>query len=610
MFAAIYIPDFPVEAIVRAEPELREQAVAVVEGAPPLVRVVAVNEWAAQAGVEPGMTRLQAEERLGNGPTLSRPKAGRDKGGAATPAEGGRATLRVRSAEREAAAHAALLDCACGFSPRVEATAPDTALLDLAGLERICGPPAKIARDVARRCSELGLEASVAVGSNPDAALLAARGFPGVTVIPPGQEAERLGGLPIDVLLPMHSPQSCSRAAAQTQLPIADCRLPIAGAGQSEILNLQSEIFATLERWGIRNLRALAALPEVAVSERLGQEGLRLQKLARGATSRPLLAMEPPLTFEEAIELDYPVGELEPLSFLLNRMLEQLCARLAARALAANEVKVRLELDCGIAELRNCRIEDGRQISAIPQSGNSAVHERTLRLPVPMLEAKVFLKLLQLDLQGNPPGAPVAKIWLSATPAEPRRAQDGLFLPAAPDAERLEVTLAKIKRVVGRPMADGRWSMAGDQKKPPAASGKPQGSEERVGSPELLDTHQSDAFTMKKFAPAKAEPSTIACPERSRGDHRPSTPLTALRLFRPPLAASVVLNDGRPARLACLERPTLRGDVTWCAGPWRSSGEWWSEQAWSRQEWDVSLGDVLYRIYRDTTGWFVEGSYD
>ncbi len=86
--------------------------------------------------------------------------------------------------------------------------------------------------------------------------------------------------------------------------------------------------------------------------------------------------------------------------------------------------------------------------------------------------------------------------------------------------------------------------------------------------------------------------------------------VTALRVFRPPLPVSVVLHDGRPVRLACPERPALAGDVTWCAGPWRSSGEWWDEQAWSREEWDVALSDALYRIYRDTTGWFVEGSYD
>ena len=60
----------------------------------------------------------------------------------------------------------------------------------------------------------------------------------------------------------------------------------------------------------------------------------------------------------------------------------------------------------------------------------------------------------------------------------------------------------------------------------------------------------------------------------------------------------------------------MRGEVVWCAGPWRSSGEWWTEQAWRREEWDVAVrneeGVALYRVYRDEIKgkWWVEGTYD
>ena len=60
MFACIYTPDFPVEAIVRSEPWLRERAVAVLDGKPPLVRVIALNEEGRQLGMEIGITKLQA----------------------------------------------------------------------------------------------------------------------------------------------------------------------------------------------------------------------------------------------------------------------------------------------------------------------------------------------------------------------------------------------------------------------------------------------------------------------------------------------------------------------------------------------------------------------
>jgi protein ImuB len=55
----------------------------------------------------------------------------------------------------------------------------------------------------------------------------------------------------------------------------------------------------------------------------------------------------------------------------------------------------------------------------------------------------------------------------------------------------------------------------------------------------------------------------------------------------------------------------IRGRVIDLAGPWRTSGDWWTVDPWSRDEWDVALSDgALYRLYCCPVGWFVEGSYD
>src|SRR5690242_608629 len=264
IFACLYVPNFAVEAWLRSDPELRGQGLAVLEGKPPLQKVFAVNEKASRAGIEPGMTKAQAELC----PEVA---------------------LRPRSALQEASAHSALLDCAQSFSPCVEDTACDTVLLDLAGLEPLFGTPAKIARDLSRRASDLGLEANVAVAASTEAAVLAARGFAGVTVIPCGNEAEHLGSLPVEILF--------------------------AGLADPARQKEAERILETLNRWGVRTLRALAALPEMALSERLGQEGLRLQQLSRGAASRTLTLLQAPLLFEEAIELEDPVVLLEPLAF-------------------------------------------------------------------------------------------------------------------------------------------------------------------------------------------------------------------------------------------------------------------------------------------------------
>ncbi len=564
MFACIFIPDFPVEAILRFEPELHARAVAVLTGRPPLEKVFALNEKARQAGVEVGATRMQLEAWK-------------------------ELALRTRSQSQEESAHAALLDCAQSFSPEVEDTAPDTILLNLAGLEPLFGPFAKIARDLAHRVSKLELEANVAVASNPDAAWLAARGFPGVTLIPAGREAERLRDLSVEVLL-----ESFARDAQEAE-----------------------QWLETFDRWGISKLRELAALPTVPLSERLGQQGIRLQKLACGEVLRNLRLYESPTVFSESVELEHPILLLEPLAFLLNRMLEQVCARLGSHALAAQELRLELELDpCGEGTLEKIGLGESTASAVPPQAARDEtlaakgrrpdtrtpfLFTRTLQLPVPMLNVKTFLKLLQLDLQAYPPGAPIIKIHLSAEPARPRATQSGLFLPPVPEPEKLELTLARIAAVVGRG---------------------------RVGSAELLDTHRQDAFAMRHFALVEPESQKTVVQRKSvamqdnpnmnqlaDGAQEKMSAVIALRLFRPPLRAVITLREGQPARLEC-PHDGLAGEIIWTAGPWRSSGDWSEQEGWSREEWDIAVpaesGFVLYRLVQDKLNgkWFVEGMYD
>ena len=408
------------------------------------------------------------------------------------------------------AQRARLRQCASDFSPWVEETAPDTAVLSIDGLARLFGSPPAVAEAMARRAAELGVEANVAVAENPDAAVHGARGFPGVTIMAPGQEAS----------------------------------LP------AEALGLPPDIAATLALWGVRTFGEFAALPENGVAERLGPAGVHYQELARGAGHRPLTPANPPPPLETAFDLDYPAATIEPLSFIFGRLLGELCAHLESRGLAAHELRIELQLETG------------------------AVHARVLRLPFPLREAKTFLKLALLDLEAHPPGAPVVGVLLRAEPVNPRVVQHGLFVPQAPEPQKLELTLARIARIVG---------------------------EGNVGAAEPLDTHRPGAFRMKRFTAAGGGPMA----RRTAG--RPSL---ALRVFRPALRAEVQAPNGRPARV---EARGVRGRVLEMAGPWRSSGDWWREDAWSRDEWDITLSDgALYLLYRDRRhgAWFLEGSYD
>src|SRR5713101_4730035 len=91
----------------------------------------------------------------------------------------------------------ALLDCAQAFSPQLEQTASDTITLDVSGLNHLIGSPQDIAAAIAQRARDAGLQANIAIAPNPDAAIHAARGFAGVTIISRGEELE---SLPLHIL--------------------------------------------------------------------------------------------------------------------------------------------------------------------------------------------------------------------------------------------------------------------------------------------------------------------------------------------------------------------------------------------------------------------------
>jgi protein ImuB len=89
----------------------------------------------------------------------------------------------------------------------------------------------------------------------------------------------------------------------------------------------------------------------------------------------------------------------------------------------------------------------------------------------------------------------------------------------------------------------------------------------------------------------------------------------ALRRFRQPLLATVVIEEGRPVRMRVSARADAisGGHVVTCAGPWRTSGDWWADTVWDHDEWDVGLDTgVVCRLFRDRRKdrWYVAGAYD
>jgi protein ImuB len=400
----------------------------------------------------------------------------------------------ARSLDEEAAARAVLLECAGSFSPRVEDSSEDgvfRCVLDIAGTGKLFGPPERLARTLLDRIAGLGIAASIAVSRNFHAAAVMSAGLaPGqpIGVIPAGQESEALAPISLSVL------------------------------------GLTEEQADTFASWGISTLGMLAALPGKELIARLGQEGQRLRQLARGERPHLFQPVEPPFALAEQIELDAPVELLDSLLFVVAAMLDQLILRAQARILALAEVTVALKLDGG------------------------ATHARTVRPALPSNEKQLWIKLLHLDLEAHPPGAAIVGIVLTAEPGKTGKVQLGLFSPELPEPSRLDVTLARIRALVG----DGN-----------------------CGRAVLEDTHAPDAFRMEPFALPAIE---------KRADAAPSHARLAMRRLRPAVRTSVALNRERPASFAFQDR---RYTVERAYGPWASSGEWWNQSLWCMEEWDV-----------------------
>jgi protein ImuB len=441
-----------------------------------------------------------------------------------------------------------LSDFAYTFSPIVEETKPNTVVITVDGCELLFGSAYQLANEAVRQAKKSGMEGgleglvNVAIAANPDAAIHAATHLNGITFVSPGEELTCLGEFPIEAL---------EYSLVNVEKELAD------------------ELLETLRLWGIRTFHDFALLPVAGVSERLGQEGLRLQQLAAGKTERHLKVKQPVPVFANSIELEHGLIELEPLSFIFSRLLNQLCATLNAYALATNELVVQMQLE------------------------NQTSHERKLSLPHPMRDHKVFLKLLLLDAEMHPPQAPVRAVSITCEPVKPRVLQNGLFVPLAPAPDKLELTLARLAKLVG---------------------------EQNIGSPVLLDTHRPDAFNMKRFTlntdlkrRKAANNSQFAIPN--------SQSALGFRMFRPPLRAVVQVDRGRPVQISAWNKQrSVYGKVVSLAGPWRTSGDWWRDDGWARDEWDVAVKtggekseeQTLYRIYRELSNgaWFVEGNYD
>lgn len=500
-FAAIHIPEFPIAAWQRRSLAVRSHACVVLEGIAPQEKVVSRCGKARAVGIEHGMSRVQAEA-------------------------GSTAHFRSREIEEEKAAYAEAIEIAERFSPRVEAIAsPINAyaeahhldvmlLLDSSGTGTLFGSAESYSRKLYDELRASGFPAGIGMAPNAEAALMLARS---------GQMV------------------ACAdRYSVRGKL----ARL------STSLLPCEAKTLAVLNRWGIRTLGELAALPETALISRLGQQGRRLQLLAKGEAEHLLVPEKAKFTLSETTALDSPLELLDSLLFVLSPMLEKILQKAMNHAYALRSVRLTLVLE------------------------RAEPHSIEVRPATPTQNREVLLKLLNLELQAHPPQAGIVSVTLEAEPTQPQTAQRGLFQAQFPEPDKLEFLLARLRSIAG---------------------------EDNVGSPQLQNSHGADAFTMAPFRPSLHV--------GSQEELLPSR--VAVRMFRPPQAVRVTCWGNQPRTMFWEGARLAIGSA---AGPWHSSGSWWDGQAWDHDLWDVVIVEPIQalRLRQDhaSKSWFMVGLYD
>jgi protein ImuB len=469
---------------------------------------------------------------------------------------------------------AALTRLAQEFSPRYELLRDDLVAIDVRGLERLLGAPSVIGAELARDAGVRGLRVHVALGPAFTAATVLALARPGVTVVDTATQAAALAPLPIGLLEEIQPQNTLNSPKAVDQ------------NHQSSA----SSAISAVKRWGVRTLGEFAALPTADLTARLGPGAAAWQVVARGEDTRPLVPALPEERFDATLELEWPIEGLEPLSFVLTRLLEPLSTRLERR-------------DRGVAVLHVV-------LRLGPPAGRGDIYARRLELPTPMRDVRTLRTLALLDLESHPPPAPIECVTVAIDPTPGRVLQHTLFTRAHPTPEQLSTLLARLGALMGQ---------------------------DRIGAAATVDSYRPGAFAMKPFA-IKHEGDQ----RRDRRDRREhfvqisagsassalngsaSSALhmvSALRRCRQPVPARVAAEHDRPVRVTTDRRGYAGGSVVHAAGPWRTSGAWWERAGgvppflpyWNRDEWDVALSDGgVYRIFRDrdTDAWFVDGIFD
>ncbi len=466
--------------------------------------------------------------------------------------------VRIASPLLERTAREALLDVALSLAPRAELAERGSGLfasegavyLDASGIEALHASEQAFASMLHARAERAGIHGLVTLASSRGVARLAARHLH-VSLRLEAASRSKHHGL---------TGRASTDDDRTTHVLPPGREIEFLSPLPIDLLDPDDRTAQALTRFGVHRIRDLLRLPRRDLAARLGPGLLELVARARGEEAEPPLP-EPRMTsIEEGEDLEAPIASLEPLAFVLRGLVSRGVERLMLRALGCTQLRLAMQLEGG------------------------AKQALQVGVATPCQDERILLRLLRLAVEHDPPAAPIEGVVLHFEGVPLRREQLDLFLPRGPSPSELDHTLAELGSICGS---------------------------DRVGSPGVADDHRPDAFVLKPFRTKK--PRTRSAPPGSSRDERPAAtgPRLTMRAIRPPIRAEVRIERGRPTHL---RSALARGNIVTAAGPWRTTGYWWSESGhFALDHYDIQMADgTVLRLCFDwkTKRWQVDGLYD
>jgi len=384
--ACLLVPDLPLHAELRANPELKGLPLVITNGHGFRAEALAVSHEAFEKGVRPGQTLPQARAVC---PEIE---------------------VRIASPVLERAAREAMLDVALSLAPRAELVPRGSGLflsegavyVDAGGIDALHTSESAFASVLHARAERAGIRGFVALASSRSIAQLTARHL-------------------------AHLPTSSSGEADSETTRILSPKKELAFLSplSIDLLDPDDRTAQALTRFGIHCIRDLLRLSHRDLAARLGPGLLTLVARARGEENESPLTKPRTTSLEEGIDLEVPIESLEPLSFVFRGLVSRLTERLGLRSLGCMELRLALQLS------------------------NGAQESRRIGVASPCQDERVLLRLLRLALESKPPAAAVERVTLTSLGVPLRREQLDFFLPRGPSPSQLDQTLAELAAICG-----------------------------------------------------------------------------------------------------------------------------------------------------------------